>query len=163
MNEHTRIVEAQKEYLPAKAKRANYPHFLWIQLPYHKNFRNNKLKNSFYKCMDIVGKKVWEENNSNFFVSDAQRYTAEGLNKYWETIDHTVRFCYTTILKRIAKLEIKASEFATREYQRIDWYEWTKKNDRNHHSPADKKHSETDVVNVRSYLWSVTVIHHPNK
>ena len=43
MTELERAVSAFKEYLPVKSLKSDYPHFLWIQPPYHDCFDNNSL------------------------------------------------------------------------------------------------------------------------
>ena len=38
MREYEKIIEAQKDYLPSKAKRDHLPQLVCIEAPYHDNF-----------------------------------------------------------------------------------------------------------------------------
>ena len=75
MSEHNKLILAQKDYLPNKAKRPLYPHIVWLQSPYHRYFRNNNLREEFNRCLiDVVRfhdntitlpfKKIWDEEDS---------------------------------------------------------------------------------------------------
>ena len=52
-------------------------------------------------------KKIWNPEDSKLFIEESNRFTALGFQTYWEAIDCTVKFCDTTILRRVAKLEFK--------------------------------------------------------
>ena len=41
MREYERTVAAHLDRMPEKAKKLNYPYFLWIAAPLHENFDNN--------------------------------------------------------------------------------------------------------------------------
>ena len=56
MTDFGRVVEVHKEYLPMKAKRWNYPQFLWISPPYQVNFQNNQAREILAKSLDLVSK-----------------------------------------------------------------------------------------------------------
>ena len=56
MTELTRVVAAYKDYLPEKSKKDNYPHFMWVQTPFHINFNNNEHQENFNKNLARSGK-----------------------------------------------------------------------------------------------------------
>ena len=115
MTEHERCIAAFREYLPAKALKQGYPHFLWIQAPEHKNFLNNSLQHKFNKCLEscsgmhanttsLMLKKVWTKDDGTLFLHDSQRFTSEGFTAYWEAVDRTVRYMDAVILKKFDKI-----------------------------------------------------------
>ena len=118
MKEHTHLVEAIKEYLPEKCKRVNYPHFVWIEAPPHNNFANNFVRHKFNDTLVTVTqlhlntsvlklKKIWDDTDSNLYIAESRRFMANGYATYWQAVDHTIKFCDMTILKRVAKQEMK--------------------------------------------------------
>ena len=128
MREHNKIIEIYKEFLPKKAKRTHLPHIVWIQLPLHNSFHNNDMHEKFNTSLITVAKmhdnvsvlvlkKVWDPQDTKLYVKEADRFTNKGLKTYWEAIDRMLKFCDTTILKRIAKLEIKESPFNVDKHQ----------------------------------------------
>ena len=48
------IIITQKEKLPNKWKKENYPTVLWVAAPLHKNFENNTLRCKFNACLEKV-------------------------------------------------------------------------------------------------------------
>ena len=131
MKEHNRIIDSMKDHLPMKAKKNGYPQIMWIAPPYHVGFgkRNNDKRECFNKMLEEVAKthsdtsvlhlkKVWEPENNNLFLKEQYRYTTKGLKTYWEAVDRTVKFCDTTILRRVTKQEFKNSQY--------NRYKWTK-------------------------------------
>ena len=103
-------IDIQKDYLPAKSKKFDYPHIVWIQPTVHKNFNNNELRIKFGKAMVSAGrvfdnmsvlqlKKIWDPEDSNLYVKEAARYTTAGLKNYWEAIDRTIKYVDTILLK----------------------------------------------------------------
>ena len=124
MREHNRIVMTHKEFLPDKAKRRNYPQFIWIEAPLHQNFNSvdNDLRERFNTCLRTISKshkntsvlelkKVWDKSNPNLYLNETihSRFTAEGLKTYWLAVDCTLKFCNLIIMKRVAKAELKAA------------------------------------------------------
>ena len=119
-------------------KRIGQPQVVWIELPYHDNFNNNCLRECFNKALNDTAKlhegvavfqlkKVWDPVDTNLYLRDADRFTALGLRSYWEAVDKTVRFCDTTIMRRIAKTEFKNSFpvlNAQRKPEGQDRYRW---------------------------------------
>ena len=72
-------------------------------------------------------KKVWDSRDSNLFIKDAYRFTAEGMKTYWKAVDRTLQFCDSTIMKRVEKVAFKANLPFKRENRRDqkDKYRWT--------------------------------------
>ena len=111
MKEFQSMATTQKDFLPKKAKRADYPRFIWIEAPLHKNFDNNMERRKFNCALnDVVKfheghyalqlKKIWDSENSNLFFPEFRRYGVEGYNKYWMTVDATIKFADTILLKK---------------------------------------------------------------
>ena len=50
------IIEQYKKLLPSKAKRENFPHFLWIAPPTHHNFssNDNEKRRKFTDCLNSL-------------------------------------------------------------------------------------------------------------
>ena len=122
MVEHEKLIQVQKEHLPPKAQRVSQPHIMWIKTPFHNCFSeaNNDARSRFNTCLchtckynDNVSvlqlKQVWQPTDSSLYVKHAERFTNEGIRTYWDAMDRTVKFCDTTIMKRIFKTEYKPS------------------------------------------------------
>ena len=111
MREYQRIIEAYKaDKLQEKSKKPHYPYFIWIQAPLHVEFPNNHLREKFNKAMLTASlkfndvcilemKKIWDPENRNYYIGKSDRFTTEGLHVYWESIDRTICYADTTILK----------------------------------------------------------------
>ena len=121
MLEHERSIRSFKEKLPAKAKRPEYPHILWIMAPLHDKFTNNSERLKFNRvCEDMCKypnniscfelKKIRGKHDMGLFCEDTNRYTAEGYKTYWDAVDHTIRYCDTAIIKKNEKLMKRASK-----------------------------------------------------
>ena len=111
-----RAIEIYKENLPSKAKRPHIPHFLWMAPPTHKNFTedsNVKRRNftssletvasQFKNCTVLKMIKAWDHDDGESFLNDAQRYSFDGLNKYWQSVDAAIRFWFTALSKKMDK------------------------------------------------------------
>ena len=107
MTEFERAEATFKENLPAKCIKQDYPYFLWIQSPMHKNFLNCSHRYKFNKSLEEVSKlhqniftlalkKVWCEQDDNLYL-DSQHFSAAGYRAYWEAVDKTAifRLCST--------------------------------------------------------------------
>ena len=92
---------ARKDQLPAKCRKANEPHFVWIGLPVHEDFQDNekreKLNNSLSKIIPLYSgmsllqpRKGWDTKDHNIFLNGS--FTAVGLLKYWKAIDLVLHF-----------------------------------------------------------------------
>ena len=111
MSEFNRIVAAQKDFLPKKARKPDQPHFMWIEAPYHISFQNNSLRAKFNRALQNMAKfneshmvmqlkKGWIENDGNLFNGENRRYTVDGLKAYWLAVDKTVRYVDTIYLRK---------------------------------------------------------------
>ena len=119
MTQHYRAILSFKEYLPAKAIQKDHPQILWIQLPLHNNFEDNKHREKFNKSLKVVSrlhsnvatlmlKKVWDPHDIDLFWIVSQHFTASGYHSYSEAIDHTVRYFDSVVLpKRLAQFKRK--------------------------------------------------------
>ena len=107
MREMKKLVEIQKDFLPNKAKRAGEPKMIWVELPLNVDFTNNQDRIKFTKIikeaasqLDGVSvlklKQIWECDCHNYFIRNALHYTFEGLKKYWEAVDRTIRYAITS-------------------------------------------------------------------
>ena len=87
-----KITLAYKEKLPKKSKKSDYPMFLWVSAPLHKNFSDNNLHQKFNTCLDKVVdtfsnmkmirmKKEWEFDDPSIFRLG--KFSSEGLDRYW--------------------------------------------------------------------------------
>ena len=101
LNEVRKLIEIRKDQLPVKAVRANYPMVYWVEAPQHKSFHDNLERCKFNSVLQsltgmkqnmkiIRMKKIWDENDSNLFRQG--RFTADGLMRYWESIDNAIQF-----------------------------------------------------------------------
>ena len=118
MKEHDKLILQQKDNLPLKSKKYNFPQIVWIEAPLHDGFFNNELRAEFNNCLKKVGalhnnvsvlelKKIWDQHDSSLYLEEAQRYTSIGFRTYWDAVDRTLRFCDTTIIRRVMKAEFK--------------------------------------------------------
>ena len=130
-------IDTYKDYLPIKSKKSHWPHVLWISLPMHKNFSDdeNKKRELFRDCLAREVKfakgmtnlkmiKVWDFDDENNFIREANRFTSEGLAKYWLSIDSAIRYWCVAIYPKLdpgtaPKLSKK------RRIHRQDKYHWS--------------------------------------
>ena len=112
MSSQTKLIQIQKDYLPKKSKRLDFPQIVWIEAPLHDHFSNNYMRQKFNKCLNTTAlmhegitvlqlKKIWDPTNTNLFIAESNRYTSEGLNTYWAAVDATVRFMDTILLNKL--------------------------------------------------------------
>ena len=134
MTQQERLIASQKEYLPLKARQLNYPQIIWIEPPLHDNFDNNTqraifgniLSNTaqFYDGVSVLQlKKIWDEKDTKLFVKENKRFTADGMKKYWEAVDKTVKYADTIGLQKQARLQ-KAKAVAKDFKQKHEKYKW---------------------------------------
>ena len=118
MTEHDKLISTQKEYLPMKAKKHDYPHIVWIEAPEHVNFNNNLLRSKFNRslhtaasfhdnCHVLELKKIWDGKDRTLYLSPESRFTADGYNCYWEAVDKTGKFADTILFKKLEKKKLK--------------------------------------------------------
>ena len=127
MREYDRIIAAHQEKLPSKAKKAHYPFFVWITAPTHDNFDNNLDRVKFNKALQEVGnlypnvavlelKKIWDPQDTTLFIKESNRFTATGIQTYWEAVDRTVKYADTTVVKKI-HMKTQAKEATNDKYR----------------------------------------------
>ena len=58
--------------------------------------------------------KVWDHNDSNLFISESYRFTAEGLKKYWMSADSAIRYWVTALSNK------KGKEFTQKGWKTTD-------------------------------------------
>ena len=114
VTEFERAIETYKEKLPLRAKRDHFPHFLWIAPPTHCNFGadSNNLRLHQTKCLaEVISTKrnmtllkmvkFWEHEDKAAFLKEAYRFTSDGLDKYWLSIDSAIRYWDQIIAPKI--------------------------------------------------------------
>ena len=111
MSEFRKIFETIKEdILPSKAKRNDWPHFLWILPTTHKNYFNNWKREVFTQVIKRAArlqsnvfalelKQLWDFDDSSLFLYPERRYSPSGLTTLWSSLDRTIRFCNSIINK----------------------------------------------------------------
>ena len=120
MSEFQKIISGYNDQMPSKAKKANYPHMIWIKAPLHNCFRpqTNNLRGKFNACLDKMGKlqlntsvlelkKIWNPEDSALVLPGTDILTAKGCTTYWEAVDRTIKYCDTTTLRKEAAKEFK--------------------------------------------------------
>ena len=101
ISEFNKIVEMQKDILPRKAVKPEYPTFIWIAPPLNVNFVNNDYRQTVTTCIKdatevhschIMMKmvKVWDSKDQLLYRNG--RFTEIGFSKYWAAIDSAVQF-----------------------------------------------------------------------
>ena len=130
-----RSLDSYKDVLPARSKRDNFPHILWVAPPTHKFFSeaNNEKRVKFTTALSTVVSlqqnmsmlklvKHWSHDDSNLFLQEQYRYTADGLAKYWLSVDASIKFWDVAILKKFTKGKFIATKPAvnTKKSEEID-------------------------------------------
>ena len=113
-NEFHCCIQTYKELLPAKAKRVEMPHILWIAALYHKNFSdfNNERCFKANKCLKSIVDlypemsflklvKIWDPEDSNLYLREQGRFTPVGLGRYWLAVDSAIRYWCMAIKPKI--------------------------------------------------------------
>ena len=67
-------------------------------------------------CLKMV--KIWDSDDSNAFVYNSNRFTSEGLDKYWLSIDSAIRHWNVAIYPKIGKMQRKSNQIK-------DKYHWS--------------------------------------
>ena len=129
-----KALDIYKDYLPNKAKKENYPQFLWIALPMHKNFgsENNRKRQDHADVLIELAKtsmdtlvlkmiKIWDPQDDNSFLYDAYRFPSDGLVKYWSSIDSAIRFWSVAIEYKVQNKKTKIKR-----NHRQDKFHWSK-------------------------------------
>ena len=92
----------RKEVLPNKAIKKGYPLLYWVAPPHHKNFDNNRDRTVLTTCMETVFKvfdeiriirmkEIWDYEDDDL-INLKGRFTTLGLDRYWQSIDASIKF-----------------------------------------------------------------------
>ena len=103
-------IDEFKTSLPVKAKRVDTPQLVWILPTNHQNYLNNTLRRKFATELEKVTKaqrdstflklrQVWDTANPKLVSPTKNRMTSEGLQRYWEAVDRTIRYADWKIFK----------------------------------------------------------------
>ena len=144
-----RCISIYKDWLPAKCKREHIPHMLWMAPPSHKFFsdNNNEKRAKFTNALSAIVAlhentsmlrlvKFWDHNDSNLFLEEQYRYTSEGLNMYWRSIDAAIKFWFVAISRKFDKPGIK----------RKTSEEETPKSESPHQSVSNETNSQSSIT-----------------
>ena len=112
MASQTKLIQMQKDFLPKRSKKVNFPQILWIKVPVHDNFKDNHMRHIFNERLNTVSqfyegitvlklKKIWDPTDSNLFLYESNRFTSEGINAYWAAVDCTIRFMDTIMIQKV--------------------------------------------------------------
>ena len=114
LKQFERWIAAALDNFPQKAKCPNYLHVLWMAPPTHRYFTESSNK----KCIKTADSlstlvrerknmsslhmiKIWDHDDHNAFVYEANRFTTDGLFKYWASIDSAVRFWNVAVFPKM--------------------------------------------------------------
>ena len=95
------VISSYKDKLPKRCKKEQYPNFVWMAPPQHKNFENNNLRGKFTKSlkstlgfqskhMMLKLLKVWQYEDSS--LVNENRYTSNGYRDFWLSLDSAIEF-----------------------------------------------------------------------
>ena len=102
--------------LPQFAKRDTWPKIVFIKPTANINYNNRYQRRLMANIMDKLAKRlefwaldlkqIWDIENTNIFIKEENRFTAEGIRIFWQAVDRTVLYCD----KRINKEDETASD-----------------------------------------------------
>ena len=106
-----RAIEAFKDLLPNKSTRKNLPRVLMLSPATNSAFKNNNKRKKFGKCLNNVTKmhhnmsclqlrQGWDEQDRKLFLTELNRWSHEGLTKFYNAVDRCVNFCDSCINKK---------------------------------------------------------------
>ena len=109
------LVNRFKSLIPQKAKKYNWPQFIWVTPSIHKNYTNNVYRRKFAGEMEqiIKGKQnaavftikqVWQPNNDDLVYDHNSRLSPTGERRLWQAIDRTLWFADKILFKNITTL-----------------------------------------------------------
>ena len=70
-----------------------------------------KNRNNFNKAVNMTAlvhdntwslqlKKIWDPQDTSYFIEEQKKFTANGLHAYWEAIDKTIRYADMILFKK---------------------------------------------------------------
>ena len=166
MLQHNRYIEIQKEYLPSKSQCDQFPIIIWIEAPINNSFPNNEKRIKFNKSLNHIAKfhenvhvlqlkKIWDPQDSNYYVFENRRFTVFGLGKYWEAVNATIKFADTILIKKVQRKAARAK--AAEEFDGSNKYKWVNKaqghkgNNRKQQGKIKQPRSTEDHKKYRKY------------
>ena len=150
MIEHNKYVAAQKDYLLKKSKRPGIPGIIWIEAPNHMSFPNNEERDQFNKALATIAplhknvhalqlKKIWEETNTNLYLEEQRRFTAQGWRRYWSAVDKMVRYADTIFIKKLQRKEKEQHNYSSSKHHDYDRYHWSRYEEDRCRSPSVRR------------------------
>ena len=132
-----RLALTQKENLPTKFVKQNYPKFLWAIAPGHKYFVDNDKRRKYNNCIEdacknfhnmhvLHLKNFWDYDKEGMVMCTGNRagyrITANGLHNYWRSIDDAIKYWDTKVGppgqgKSHAKKKLSFGQ---------DWFHWSR-------------------------------------
>ena len=110
MGEYERIGKQMISNLPFKAKKFNWPYFIWIEPTLHRLYQDNNLRIKFIRSMHnavqahdstvvLPLKQGWNEDNFDLYRWQKQIYTPKGLDNLWHALDTTLQFADVKLMR----------------------------------------------------------------
>ena len=131
INEMVKSINEYKDYLPPRAKKPDYPHFLFIAPPTHKYFgnHNNQLRDLQTSILEDITKtytqtttlhmiKHWDHDDGSNFLRNHYRFTSDGLMRYWLSINSAIHYWEVIASKKKLSCRTKQDD------QKVDKYHW---------------------------------------
>ena len=97
-----------RDNLPFKAKKYEWPYFLWIEPTQHKLYSDRALRQFFAKSLNkvniqypetlVLSLQGWDNNDESLFNEREKRYTNLGIKTFWTAVDQTLMYAdYRTL------------------------------------------------------------------
>ena len=115
----------------------NLPYFIWMAPPTHCNFghKNNDFRLFQTKCLtEIVSTKrnmlvlklvkIWEHEDCGAFLHEAYRFTSDGLDKYWASVDSAIRYWDVILSPKILDRKKNGQKNTFRPRYQGDKFHW---------------------------------------
>ena len=118
-SEFDKIVSVHKENMPNKAIRSEYPSFLWLAPPQHKNFHDNHLRSKMTRSiksaliqqkshMMLTLKKIWDYENGSLHFHN--KFTSIGFETFWQSADSAIQFWDRHLAPRKERSQISSGK-----------------------------------------------------
>ena len=101
ISEFNKIIDIHRDRLPERAKKADYPTFIWMGAPFHRNFKDNDEREKFNDNLReaLMGhknhimlhpKQGWDPDDISLFKNGT--FSKMGFGHYWSAVDSTFKF-----------------------------------------------------------------------
>ena len=101
LGEMFRLITTRKDQVAQKCKKAKEPQIIWIKAPNHINLYDGTNRKKFNNCLEaslpfytdmcyLKLKDRWDFKRKQLCKNN--KFTAEGLSSYWESIDSGVKY-----------------------------------------------------------------------